>query len=124
MPKLGVTAFAIWLLAQFAGGQDNASAPQTGSGLPGVVIKTSAREVLLDVGVRDAHGKMVTNLKAEDFTVYEGGVRQPVRSFRLVNGSAALSEEQKQTAETPAAAATVGPGAAQPALNPIGRAHV
>src|ERR1017187_3224404 len=119
MPKLSVTVFSILLLAQFAGGQDNAPAPQTGSGLPDVVIKTSAREVLLDVGVRDAHGKMVTNLKAEDFTVYEDGARQPVRSFRMVNGSAALSEEQKQTAETPAAAATVAPGAAQPALNQL-----
>ena len=124
MPKLSVTAFAILLLAQFAGGQDNAPAPPTGSGLPDVVIKTSAREVLLDVGVRDAHGKMVTNLKAEDFTVYEGGVRQPVRSFRMVNGSAALSEEQKQTAETPAAAATVAPSAAQPALNPLRAVNV
>ena len=121
MLKLSVTAFAILLLAQFAGGQDNASAPQTGSGLPDVVIKTSAREVLLDVGVRDGHGKMVTNLKAEDFTVYEDGVRQPVRSFRPVNGSAALSEEQKQTAETPA---TVAPGAAQPALNPLRAVNV
>ena len=124
MPKLSVTAFAILLLAHFAGGQDNAPAPPTGSGLPDVVIKTTAREVLLDVGVRDAHGKMVTNLKAEDFTVYEGGVRQPVRSFRLVNGSAALSEEQKQTAETPAAAATVAPSAAQPALNPLRAVNV
>src|ERR1035441_1307567 len=124
MPKLSVAAFAILLLAQFAGGQDNAPAPQTGSGLPDVVIKTSAREVLLDVGVRDAHGKMVTNLKAEDFTVYEDGVRQPVRSFRMVNGSAALSEEQKQTAETPAAAGTVAPSAAQPALNPLRAVNV
>src|ERR1017187_2512839 len=99
MPKLSVTAFAILLLAQFAGGQDNAPDPQTGSGLPDVVIKTTAREVLLDLVVRDAHGKLVTNLKPEDITVLEDGVRQDVRSFRLVAGSEVRVEDEKQAAE-------------------------
>ena len=114
MLKLSVTALPVLLLAQIAGGQE-------------VVIKTSAREVLLDVGVRDAHGKMVTNLKAEDFAVYEDGVRQTVRSFRLVSGSAALGEEQKPTATEPGVPVTPAaapPRTAPPALNPLRAVNV
>jgi VWFA-related protein len=117
MPKLSVTVFAILLLAQFAGGQDNAPAPQTGSGLPDVVIKTSAREVLLDLVVRDAHGKLVTNLKPGEVAVYEDGVRQDVRSFRLVAGSEVRVEDEKQAAETQAAAATTSAPATRPPVN-------
>ncbi|HUB77262.1 MAG TPA: hypothetical protein VMB03_00630, partial [Bryobacteraceae bacterium] len=58
-----------------------------------VVIRSNAREVLLDVVVRDAHGKLVTNLKPEEISVYEDGVRQDVRSFRLVAGSEVRVED-------------------------------
>lgn len=56
-----------------------------GTGLarpPDVVIRRSAREVLLDVVIRDAHGKLVTNLQQGDVAVYEDGVRQDVRCYR------------------------------------------
>jgi len=66
---------------------------------PDVVIRSSVREVLLDVVVRDAHGHLITNLKAGEVTVYEDGVRQEVRSFRLVAGSEVRVEDQKQAAE-------------------------
>jgi VWFA-related protein len=124
MPKLSVAAFAILLLAQFAGGQDNAPAPQTGSGLPDVVIKTTAREVLLDLVVRDAHGKLVTNLKPEDITVLEDGVRQDVRSFRLVAGSEVRVEDEKQAAEAQAASATTPAPATRPPVNPLRTVNV
>jgi VWFA-related protein len=124
MLKLSVTAFAILLVAQFAGGQDNAPAPQTGSGVPDVVIKTTAREVLLDVGVRDAHGKLVTNLKPEEVAVYEDGVRQDVRSFRLVAGSEVRVEDEKQAAEAQAASATTPAPATRPPVNPVRTVNV
>ena len=73
---------------------------------PDVVIRSSAREVLLDLVVRDAHGKLVTNLKPGEVAVYEDGVRQDVRSFRLVAGSEVRVEDEKQAAEAQAAAAT------------------
>ncbi|WP_420239810.1 VWA domain-containing protein [Telmatobacter bradus] len=44
-------------------------------------IKVETRRVLLDVLVTDAKGKVVTNLKADDFHVYEENVEQPVRTF-------------------------------------------
>ena len=43
------------------------------------VIRSTVREVLLDMVVRNAHGHLVTDLKPTDVTVYENGVRQNVR---------------------------------------------
>ena len=89
---------------------------------PDVVIRSSAREVLLDVVVRDAHGKLVTNLKPEEIAVYEDGVRQNVRAFRLVAGSEVRLEDEKQAAEAQAAAATTP--AARPPVNPLRTVNV
>lgn len=47
-----------------------------------IVVGTS--EVVLDVVVRDKRGRPVRNLVASDFEVYEDGVRQQVKSFRLI----------------------------------------
>ncbi len=87
---------------------------------PDTVLRSSAREVLLDVVVRDAHGHLVTNLKPGEVTVYEDGVRQDVRSFRLVAGSEVRVEDEKQAVEAQAAAGTSpGPGTARPPVNPL-----
>ena len=86
------------------------------------VIKSSVREVLLDVVVRDKHGKPVTNLKPEQVEVYEDGVRQNVRSFRLVKGDEVRAEDEKEATEAKASTATVSasqPAAVRPALNPL-----
>jgi VWFA-related protein len=101
-----------------------------GNGLaqvPDIVIRSNAREVLLDVVVHDAHGHLVTNLKPEDFAVYEEGVRQDVRAFRLVAGSEVRIEDEGQAAEAKAAAASPGapvPPAARPPLNPLRTVNV
>ncbi|HEX3742554.1 MAG TPA: VWA domain-containing protein [Bryobacteraceae bacterium] len=104
-----------------------------GNGLaqaPDVVIRSSAREVLLDVVVRDAHGKLVTNLKPGDVTVFEDGVRQDVRSFRLVAGGEVRSEDERQAAEARAEAQSPSPGAsavatpARPPVNPLRTVNV
>src|ERR1039457_4466358 len=89
-----------------------------------VVIRSSAREVLLDLVVRDAHGKLVTNLKPEEVAVYEDGVRQDVRSFRLVAGSEVRVEDEKQAAEAQAAAATTPAPATRPPVNPLRTVNV
>ncbi len=45
------------------------------------VVTLKARLVNLDVTVKDKKGKYVTELKAEDFTVFENGVQQKVEFF-------------------------------------------
>jgi VWFA-related protein len=70
------------------------------------------------VVVHDAHGRLINNLKPEEVAVYEDGVRQDVRSFRLVAGSEVRIEDERQAAEAKAAASQSAP-ATGPALNPL-----
>src|SRR5580704_11941781 len=54
-------------------------------------VKTNVDEVLLDLIVRDKKGKPVTDLKPDEITVTDNGVRQTIISFRQVRGSEAIS---------------------------------
>ena len=65
-------------------------------------FQSSAREVLLEVIVRDAHGKLVTKLDPSQVSVYEDGVRQDIRSFRLVPGREVRAEVEKEMAQVAA----------------------
>ena len=47
-----------------------------------VVVGTN--EILLDAVVKDKKGHVVKDLKPTDFEIYEDGVRQEVKSFRLI----------------------------------------
>lgn len=58
-----------------------ASPPQ-----PDTVIRSSVREVVLDVTVRSKGEKLVRDLKPSEVDVYVDGVKQKVQSFRLVSG--------------------------------------
>ena len=92
---------------------------------PDVVIRSNAREVLLDLIVRDAHGKLVNNLKPEEIAIFEDGVRQDVRSFRLVAGSEVRVEDERQAAEAKAAATTTASApVARPPVNPLRTVNV
>jgi VWFA-related protein len=84
-----------------------------------VVIESSVREVLLDVVVRDKHGKPVADLKPEQLAVYENGVRQNVRSFRLVKGDEVRIEDEKEAAEALDTQQTAATPPGQPRLNPL-----
>jgi VWFA-related protein len=62
--------------------------PQTQQGTPSQkkaddedVVKVGSHLVNVDVSVKDKHGNYVNDLKAEDFAVYENGVRQKVEFF-------------------------------------------
>jgi VWFA-related protein len=54
----------------------------------GLTIRQSVQEVLLDVTVRDAKGRVVKNLKPADLEIFEDGVRQDIRSFKFVQHDA------------------------------------
>ncbi|SNT41491.1 VWFA-related domain-containing protein [Granulicella rosea] len=45
------------------------------------VLKTTATIHILDIVVTDKKGKVYTNLKQDDFTIYEDAVEQRIRSF-------------------------------------------
>lgn len=77
------------------------------------VIRTGVAEVVLDVVVRDRRGRLVRNLKPEDLEIYENGVRQEVRAFRLAG------VERRKSERTEAAAAPEGKAAAQARPMPL-----
>jgi VWFA-related protein len=56
------------------------------------VIKATTRVVLLDVVVTDNKGQPVTDLKKEDVTILEGGKKQALASFNLVDRRTAAKQ--------------------------------
>ena len=70
-------------------------------------FRTTTSEVLLDVVVRDKHGKIVRDLKPEEVQVFEDGAPQRVRHFEFFNGHPAPSETP--TTGTPASQASPAP---------------
>lgn len=56
---------------------------QTPPAEPEEILKIETQEVLLPVTVRDRSGQFITNLKAEDFRVYEENTQQPITSLTL-----------------------------------------
>ena len=81
-----------------------------------VVVGTS--EVLMDAVVKDKKGVLVKDLRASDFEVYEDGVRQEIRSFRLVTrapGAGGGAEPKAAGKAEGGAAATTAPAANPPA---------
>jgi VWFA-related protein len=75
LPLLTVTAFA----QNPAPATATQTAPPLQSSTPVATISVTAREVLLDVVVTDAHGDPVTGLRASDFTVLEENQPQTLR---------------------------------------------
>src|SRR5450432_3189291 len=74
---------------------------------PGVTIRHTVQEVVLEVVVRDARGRIVKNLKPGDLDIYEDGVRQEIRSFKLIQGHDVVSKAK--TAANPPVAAAANP---------------
>jgi len=66
---------------------------------PNVTFRTSVQEVVLDLVVRDSRGRQVKNLKPEEVTIYEGGVPQPLKSFRMVSGREVLEQQAADVKE-------------------------
>lgn len=88
----GVASLFCLLVTGLAAGQESP---------PGATIRATAHEVVLDLVVRDKHGRLVKNLKPGEVEIYEDGVRQEIRSFRLEAGhdvQAAPGSEVKQGA--------------------------
>src|SRR5882724_12473727 len=50
---------------------------------PQDILKIDTDLVPLDVTVTDAKGRLVRNLKKEDFKLYEDGIERPITSFNV-----------------------------------------
>src|SRR5690242_5385002 len=57
----------------------------------GTAVRSTSEEVLLDVVVRDKKGRLMNELKPEDFQVLDNGQPKKIISFRLVQGNEAVA---------------------------------
>jgi VWFA-related protein len=76
-------AVTLGLLSPFILAQSSVPAPQSGRPQAGFVITSQTNLVLVDVRVTDKSGKPVSDLKQEDFRIWEDGVPQTITSFSL-----------------------------------------
>jgi VWFA-related protein len=64
-------------------------------------IRTTTREVILDVIVRDKHHHAIADLRPDDIEVFEDGVKQKINAFRNVQGAEQLQTEQALAKSNP-----------------------
>src|SRR5437868_10620763 len=100
---LGPLSLAAWIV--LSGGISRAQdAPKDTA----VTIRSTVQEVVLEVVVRDARGRVLKNLKPADLEVFEDGARQEIRSFKLVQGHD-VATKGKPAANQPTAAVAANP---------------
>lgn len=94
-------SFALALLI-FPGGsplvQSQATKPQTESAAQEPVLRIQTDLVQVHAVVRDKQGRLVTNLRQEDFEVYENGRRQEISFFSVENLGVTASGDAAQAA--------------------------
>jgi VWFA-related protein len=81
---------------------------------PAATFRANAQEVVLDVIVRDSHGRPVKNLQPADLQIFENGTRQQISSFRLVQSRETVRTVPSLKAEKGAQPATQPAPAANP----------
>lgn len=90
---------ALWALVALQADPVRRDGSAQGSPAP-PVFSSGADRVLVDVVVTDKKGRPVLDLVAEDFQVFENGVRRPILSFAAF-GAAALRARQAAGASQP-----------------------
>jgi len=83
--RLTVAVLVAATSAILAAQQQGAPAPTPQSPQPAVTFRVEVNYVEVDAIVTDAQGRVVSNLSASDFDVFEDGKPQKVSAFSLVN---------------------------------------
>jgi len=87
MRFITIVSGLLWPVLAVASGAQSAPPAETAP-----TIRATVNEVVLDLVVRDKHGKIVKNLKPGDVSISEDGVQQQIQSFRLMEGTAAAAQ--------------------------------
>lgn len=82
---------------------------------PEATLRVNSRLVDVNVVALDKKGHPITNLKPEDFEVYDNGVKQDVRSFMRMNAEAVAPSASSSPATAPAEFSNQNLGEAQSA---------
>lgn len=73
------------------------------------VVKISTTLIQVDVTVTDKDGKAVTDLKPEDFEVYENGAKQDITNFSFVGSSSVATQKTTESKAVDKNAAGIPP---------------
>jgi VWFA-related protein len=65
----------------------------------GVQFKSGTNEIMLDMVVTDKRGRPILDLKKEDISLTDNGIKQQVRGFRLVDRAATPGSAAPRTSE-------------------------
>jgi VWFA-related protein len=110
---LAILILSSMVCSSVVAGQESGNEPMP-------TIRTTTREVVLDVIVRDKHHHAVSDLRPEEIQIFEDGVQQKVNAFRDVQGAEQLRTEQalgKSGPSTPRPDAPKAPSTALRELN-------
>jgi VWFA-related protein len=107
---LGV--IAVLGIVPLAGAQDTAQ-----NANPPLALNVEVNVINVDVVVTDRKGKMISGLTADDFEIFENGIRKPVSNFYEVRGGKATLAAEANTPNATPSAAPAAPTAAQEEIN-------
>src|SRR5689334_5076577 len=62
------------------------------------VVKISTNLIQVDVTVTDKNGKIVRDLKPEDFEIYENGQKQQISNFSFINNAREMAVKPEDSA--------------------------
>jgi VWFA-related protein len=90
-----ILSVSLFFIAGFLFQTVSAQTPQPNATPPfeddGEVVKISTNLIQIDVVVTDKNGRQITDLRPEDFEIYENGKRQEITNFSYISG---LNNEQ------------------------------
>ncbi|MDQ3323543.1 MAG: VWA domain-containing protein [Acidobacteriota bacterium] len=95
MKKFFLTLLCVFYFAFATTAQTPTPTPETDDD----VVKISTTLIQLDVTVTDRSGKIVTDLKPEDFEIYENGEKQNITSFSFVSNLKNAADEKTSNAK-------------------------
>ncbi len=108
------TVLCLFLLvaASFAQNPQPTITPQPKAVEENDVVKISTTLIQLDVTVTDKSGKIVQDLKPEDFEIYENGVKQDISNFSFISAATSKSISPNQSTKNKPENTTVVPAPA------------
>ncbi len=89
------------LVVMLAAGGDARSQTASSDQTPRDTLRVGVTEILLDIIATDKKGRQIKDLRAEEFEVFEDGVKQRITAFRQVEADGSVTGEPVEPAAAP-----------------------
>jgi VWFA-related protein len=97
MKKVFLTLLVQFILAQIVFSQKPQPSQTPVSEVDDDVVRISTNLVQIDVTVAGKDGKVITDLKPEDFEIFENGQKQEISNFSFISASSATVDKTSKT---------------------------